>query len=350
MTKVDALLESIQTALKGAIGARKLQTARDAQNAARDAAAAVNMILIDALPALSSAERQSLIFQAVTGMDRTVIEAAYRMQVSRAARQGDRLGIVRGSVKTDRAKNLATLADRLIDEEGDPGELSQSQHQQLADTIENNARLAVDDQEHDLAESRYNMGRRPTITRTTAGAHPCEWCQSYAGVYAYGPDMDKAHAFGRHNNCACIIEYDPGTGKTETVRNYSLKSRNREQLMRRDADFYVGANGKALLAKYKDWIGENQMRRLLGVAEHPETKKVIRADFRPTSFIGDGNTASIRRFEKATGLNCGRDGRTHEQKARDLSRYIEKTLLQDIPEDDKILLNEMLSELREVQD
>ena len=133
--------------------------------------------------------------------------------------------------------------------------LSQSQRQQLADTIENNARLAVDDQEHDLAESRYNMGRRPTITRTTAGAHPCEWCQSYAGVYAYGPDMDKAHAFGRHNNCACLIEYDPGTGKTETVRNYRLGSRNREQLMKRDAEHYGSASGRAMHT-YDDPIRE----------------------------------------------------------------------------------------------
>ena len=39
--------------------------------------------------------------------------------------------------------------------------------------------------------------------------------------------------------------------------------------------------------------------------------------YRPGAFIGDGGTASVIKFEKATGLRLGRNGGTHEQKGRD---------------------------------
>ena len=289
-----------------------------------------------------------MIFEAIRQINGAALDAAERMQKTRAATIGEEaLDTARPAFNAERARNLVTHAETLY-ESGE--EVAESQARGFSDTIENNARLCVDDAERELAEARYQMGKRPVIVRTALGANSCEWCRSAAGEYEYGPQMDKTLAFGRHANCDCLIEYDPGTGKTETVRNYHLGSRNREALLQRDADFFVGRNGKALLARYKDWIGENQMRRYLDRMQSKEAKDVIRADFRPTSFIGRGNTADARKFEKATGLNCGRDGKSHAQKVKDLCRFIEKTLLKDIPENDKIVLNEMLSELEEVKD
>jgi len=81
-----------------------------------------------------------------------------------------------------------------------------------------------------------------------------------------------------------------------------------------------------------------------------EAKKVIRADYRKKSFIGDGGTADIRRFEKETGINCGRQGRNHAIKVKDLINQINKVLSKKLPPDDIILLNKQLAKLKEVDD
>lgn len=69
-------------------------------------------------------------------------------------------------------------------------------------------------------------------------------------------------------------------------------------------------NVKALDAKYKDWIAKNQMENLLKQPYCEEMMQYIRSDYRKKSFIGDGGTAEVRRFEIATGLNCGRGGKS----------------------------------------
>ena len=90
------------------------------------------------------------------------------------------------------------------------------------------------------------------------------------------------------------------------------------------------------------------MQEYLEKCQSNEAKRYIKSDFRKGSFIGDGPTADIRRFEIETGLNCGRNGKPHIQKVKDLKRQINKTLNADIPEADKNILKDMLNRLNEV--
>lgn len=92
-------------------------------------------------------------------------------------------------------------------------------------------------------------------------------------------------------------------------------------------DFYVGTNGKALPAKYKKWIGVNKREKLLGKVKDRRLRNAVDQMFRPGSFIGDGGTASVIKFEKRTGLNLGKNGNTHAQKGHEMVTYIRKKIL-----------------------
>ena len=63
-------------------------------------------------------------------------------------------------------------------------------------------------------------------------------------------------------------------------------------------DFYVGPNGKALPSQYKDWIGTNMRKELLNQAENPQLQNAIKQLYREKSFIGNGGTADVIRFER----------------------------------------------------
>ena len=91
---------------------------------------------------------------------------------------------------------------------------------------------------------------------------------------------------------------------------------------RREPDFYSGNNGKTMLAKHKRWIGVNRRERLLAKAKNPKLKEAINQLYRPGSFIGDGGTASVLQFEKATGLGLGKGGKPHTQKAKDYAIHL----------------------------
>jgi hypothetical protein len=91
---------------------------------------------------------------------------------------------------------------------------------------------------------------------------------------------------------------------------------------RREPDFYTGNNGKTMLAVHKRWIGVNRRERLLAKAKHPKLKDAINQLYRPGSFIGDGGTASVLKFEKATGLGLGKNGKPHTQKAKDYAVHL----------------------------
>lgn len=57
-----------------------------------------------------------------------------------------------------------------------------------------------------------------------------------------------------------------------------------------------------LLAKYKKWIGVSRHDRLMKKAKASELKNAVNQLYRPGAMIGDGGTANVLKFEKATGL------------------------------------------------
>ncbi len=94
-----------------------------------------------------------------------------------------------------------------------------------------------------------------------------------------------------------------------------------------EPDFFVGPNGKALPKALKRWIGTSRRESLLRRAKDPKLKNAVNQLYRPGSFIGDGGTASVIKFEKATGIGLGSKGNTHIQKGRELLKYIETKIL-----------------------
>lgn len=58
-------------------------------------------------------------------------------------------------------------------------------------------------------------GLTPTVTRIVTGHKPCAWCRGLAGTYEY-PDVPE-DVYRRHDNCRCLVEYDPGNNKKQDV-------------------------------------------------------------------------------------------------------------------------------------
>lgn len=68
----------------------------------------------------------------------------------------------------------------------------------------------------DNARQEYRSGLRPKIRRMIAGG-ACRWCKALAGSYNY-PDA-PADVYRRHQNCRCIVTYDPGDGRRQNVHS-----------------------------------------------------------------------------------------------------------------------------------
>ena len=123
---------------------------------------------------------------------------------------------------------------------------------------------------------------------------------------------------------------------------------NETNIQKREPDFYGGEKSKMLLpAKYKRWIGVSRRNHFLNKAKNQTLKNAVSELYRPGAFIGDGGTASVIKFEKATGLRLGRNGGTHEQKGRDMIRYIERKILtQPLSRSDRKLAESLLKKLK----
>ncbi len=90
--------------------------------------------------------------------------------------------------------------------------------EKLYDQVGNFLEGYVDDFVHDNAEFQYQAGMEPKVIRTAAGKC-CTWCDNLAGTYLYEDVRDKGNdVWRRHNNCHCLVEYDPGKKDRKRVR------------------------------------------------------------------------------------------------------------------------------------
>ncbi len=96
-----------------------------------------------------------------------------------------------------------------------------------------------------------------------------------------------------------------------------------------EPDYYVGPNGQALPAKYKHWIGVSRRKALLNKTRNVKLKNAINEMYRRGSFIGDGGTATVLKFEKRTGILLSPKG--HYQKAVEMKRRLEKIVSKELP-------------------
>lgn len=113
-----------------------------------------------------------------------------------------------------------------------------------------------------------------------------------------------------------------------------------------EPDYYVGSNGGVLLAKYKKWLGVSRRKSLLRIAKNAKLKNAVDQLYRPGAIIGDGGTASVLKFEKATGLGLGKNGNTHATKALCTIKYIKRIMqTQNLSHGDQKLARKLLKDL-----
>lgn len=104
----------------------------------------------------------------------------------------------------------------------------------------------------------------------------------------------------------------------------------------RKTDFFVGENGQALKGKYKNWIGTSKREHLLKNVSNSKLRNAINQLYRPGSFIGDGGTASVLKFEKRTGEHVSRNPQGHYIKAVETRKYLNnKVLVENLSKKDR---------------
>ena len=64
-------------------------------------------------------------------------------------------------------------------------------------------------------------------------------------------------------------------------------------------------------------------------AKDPELKNAVNQLYRPGAMIGDDGTASVLKFEKATGLGIAKHGKPHTIKAENTIKYLKHILKSD---------------------
>ncbi|MBR6364580.1 MAG: hypothetical protein IKS10_00565 [Lachnospiraceae bacterium] len=115
----------------------------------------------------------------------------------------------------------------------------------------------------------------------------------------------------------------------------------------KSVSFFVGANGMALPTRHKSWIGVSRREKLLKTAKNTKLRNAINQMYRPGSFIGDGGTASVLKFEKRTGQNIGRSQKGHYTKAVEMERYLRRKVLTDnLNNKDRKIANTLIHKMK----
>lgn len=84
--------------------------------------------------------------------------------------------------------------------------------------VVNFTQSVVDDAIRENVAVQAEAGLSPTVTRI-AEAGCCRWCADLEGEYAYPVDRD---VYRRHENCRCMVIYDPGKGKLQNAHTKVL--------------------------------------------------------------------------------------------------------------------------------
>lgn len=85
----------------------------------------------------------------------------------------------------------------------------------IDEPIVNFSQSVVDDGIKNNVDFHAKSGLAPNVTRIVTGHRPCAWCRNLAGSYDY-PDVPE-DVYRRHENCKCLVEYDPGNNKKQNV-------------------------------------------------------------------------------------------------------------------------------------
>lgn len=89
----------------------------------------------------------------------------------------------------------------------------------LGDPVRTFSQSVVDDTLRANVDFQGKAGLSPKIIRKATGKC-CKWCQQLAGTYRY--PVENRDVYRRHNNCRCVVMYDPADG-SKKMRNIHTK-------------------------------------------------------------------------------------------------------------------------------
>lgn len=88
----------------------------------------------------------------------------------------------------------------------------------LDDPVVNLTQSAVEDTIRKNTEAHFKAGLLPKVKRIATGS-PCKWCRMLAGTYEYPVERE---VYRRHENCRCLVLYDPGDGKIQNAHTKAV--------------------------------------------------------------------------------------------------------------------------------
>ncbi|MGN0707097.1 MAG: hypothetical protein ACI4JC_03785 [Faecalibacterium sp.] len=141
------------------------------------------------------AEEHALVADAAQTVQQQLnVQAGLGLKAQRAVLDEDRVdGILQKSSAAEKFEDAAWVLD---------------------EPVRTFSRMTVDDTLKANVDFQGKAGLRPQVIRT-AESECCKWCSSLAGTYTY-PDVPR-DVYRRHNRCRCRVEYDPGSGRRQSV-------------------------------------------------------------------------------------------------------------------------------------
>ncbi len=121
----------------------------------------------------------------------------------------------------------------------------------LGEPIINISMSTVDDTVKKNFEFQGKAGLRPRIIRKSE-FKCCKWCSQIAGTYKY-PDVPD-DIYRRHENCRCLVEYDPGDGTKDRTNIWTKETTKKEIENRKNLS---GVNTEKRVRKFEPILSEN---------------------------------------------------------------------------------------------
>ena len=160
----------------------------------------------------------------------------------------------------------------------------------LGEPVINFAQSVVDESVRQNADFQTKAGLRPKIIRTAEAPGtrtvvrgkrkyiyvvPCKWCANLEGVYDYYEVSNTGNdVFRRHENCRCIVKYDPGDGRKQDVWSKEWDTPNPQDVQERvRLAKEIEARGEITIANSKSWEELENVLREKGLEIDPEIRK-----------------------------------------------------------------------------
>lgn len=126
----------------------------------------------------------------------------------------------------------------------------------LGEPVENFSQSIPDDSIRRNADFQWKTGMSPKIIRK-AEPGACKWCRSLAGTYDYSEVRDTGNdVYRRHENCRCVVTYDPGDGS-----RYDVHKKQWYDPLKRDGMIDYSAAAGSLPPKMRKYIPDPETRR-----------------------------------------------------------------------------------------